>query len=86
MNHRIRQNPPGGPVVVCQAPEDTREANEFEIFFRGEPIGRVKFDPAGLAACETHDVKAWIELEDDVEVLVAARAKAKRPKRKIESC
>lgn len=85
MNHRIKENPPSGPVIMCLSPEGLRESNEFEIFYRGQPIGRVKFDRDGLDKCETHHVKAWVELEDDVEVLMVARAAAKKPKRKVKA-
>jgi hypothetical protein len=84
MNHRIRDPKTKGPVIVVQAPDETREANEFEIIFRGQPIGRVKFDAHGLAACETHDVRAWVEFEDDVELHVIAKATAKKPRKKVK--
>jgi len=70
MNHRIRQRRPSGPVIVCQGPGETREANCFEIRLGEELIGWVKFDRKGLDACETHDVKAWVELVDHVDVTV----------------
>jgi hypothetical protein len=84
MNHRIRDPKTKGPVIVAQQPDGTREANEFEIIFRGQPIGRVKFDRAGLPACETHDVRAWVEFEDDVDLVAVATAKAKRPNKKVK--
>ena len=84
MNHRIRDPKTKGPVIVLQTEGGVREANEFEIQFRGQPIGRVKFSPKGLAACETHEVRAWVEFEDDVDFVVVAKAKAKKPNRKIK--
>jgi hypothetical protein len=72
MNHRIRERKPSGPVIVAQddlyGSPRVREADEFDLWFHGEHIGRVVFEPAGLDACETHDVKAWVELDDLVVV------------------
>lgn len=83
MNHRIRDDKPKGPVIVVQAPEGTREGDDFEIRYYGQPLGRVKFSPNGLTACDTHEVRAWIELDDDVEVVAVAKAKAKKPGKKV---
>jgi hypothetical protein len=68
MNHRIKKPRPDGPVIVCQEPTLTREANAFALVVDGRRIGSVRFRPVGLAACPTHDVKAWVELEDFVQV------------------
>jgi len=83
MNHRLRQAEPTGPVVVVQDERGgTTEANEFELRFDGFKIGRVVFDPKGLKACKTHDVKAWLELAAgvDVEVVPVPRQEASQKK------
>jgi hypothetical protein len=87
MNHRIKQAEPAGPVIVCQqgAGGPQREANEFEILYRGQPIGRAVFEPCGLAACETHAVRAWVEFEDDVDVRQVVHAARKKPNRKVKT-
>lgn len=85
MNHRIRDPKTTGPVIVVQAPEGTREANEFEILVFGQPIGRVKFDPKGLKVCETHDVRAWVEFTDDVNLVAVAKAAPKKPNKKVKT-
>jgi hypothetical protein len=70
MNHRVRQANPNGPVIVVQDQRGKQvESNGFDLFFDGFKIGRVVFDPKGLAACKTHDVRAWVELEKNVEVV-----------------
>lgn len=86
MNHHIREPVPEGPVVVCQHEGVQRESNDFELRFRGIPIGRVRFTRKGLPECETHTVHAWIELDDDIEVVdVTPKAKAKKPNRKVRT-
>ena len=86
MNHRVRDSKPKGPVIVCQddySLDNTprqRESNEFEIWHHGEKIGRVVFDPKGLADCKTHDVKAWVELDD---IVIVSDAKGRRPEKPI---
>ena len=92
MNHRIRQAKPKKPVIVAQddlmvsgGEPRTRESNEFDLWHHGEKIGRVVFEPKGLAACDTHEVKAWVELIDTVIVarkedkVSKPRASAKLP-------
>ena len=69
MNERIRQKKPTKPVIVCQAPGgEQREANRFNIYLGDGEIllGSVVFEPKGLAECETHEVKAWVELDPRV--------------------
>jgi hypothetical protein len=92
MNERIREPKPNKPVIVvmnvgANVPDSergtVREANEFEIVAFGQPIGRVKFSPKGLAACTTHEVRAWVEFEDDVELRVVAKASAKKPNESV---
>lgn len=69
MNHKIRQVKPDGPVIVCQdAHGKQREANRFALVVNGQTIGWVEYVPTGLEAVESHDVKAWVELFDFVEV------------------
>lgn len=73
MNECIRQKKPERPVIVVQEELTSdgptqRESNEFELWHHGTKIGRVVFNPKGLAACETHDVKAWVELDDLVTI------------------
>ena len=97
MNHLIRQLEPKGPVIVAQdeitsdGPRQ-REANEFELWFHGYKLGRVVFKPEGLAACETHEVRAWVELDDLVQIVdprdvkpEAPRASAKKPNSKVKT-
>ena len=73
MNHRIREKKPSGPVIVCQTERDdvslSEEGNAFAIYYKGERLGSVIFEPKGLPQCETHDVKAWVEFHDAVDVL-----------------
>lgn len=85
MNHRIREPNPSGPVIVVQTDGEQREANEFELRFRGQPIGRVKFTREGLSVVETHSVHAWVELDDDVEVVAVAKAARKKSNRKVRT-
>jgi hypothetical protein len=66
MNHRIKQKKPDGPVIVSQDEQTIVEANSFEITVGDQVIGYVVFDEKGLPACETHDVKAWLELNNSV--------------------
>lgn len=93
MNHRIREKKPSGPVIVAQDDvfDRVREANEFELWFHGQKLGCVVFKPEGLAACETHEVRAWVELDDLVQIVdprdvkpEAPRASAKKPNRKVQ--
>lgn len=87
MNHRIRDKKPAGPVIVVQGEEGVREANEFSLRIGSVVIGRVVFDPYGLDACNTHEVKAWVELNDHVDVVAEAKVKPtaqpKNPNSKI---
>jgi hypothetical protein len=88
LNHRIHQAQPSGPVIVVQDETgDFMEANGFDLRFDGFRIGRIVFDPKGLPACKTHDVKAWLELAENVEVTPAGEvrksANAKLPNRSI---
>jgi hypothetical protein len=95
MNERIRDYEPDGPVVVAMddlvgGEMRTREADEFELWVHGIKIGRVVYDAKTLKVCETHAVKAWVELDDLVIVRRAADAavsapvaKAKRAGRKV---
>lgn len=82
MNERIRAKKPTKPVIVAQddlrGPR-VRESNEFELWHHGEKIGRVVFDPKGLDACDTHDVKAWVELDDMVTVTSKEDRKPVKP-------
>lgn len=88
MNERIRQRKPGGPVIVAQddiyGSPRVREANEFELWHHGEKIGRVLFRTAGLDAVETHEVKAWVELDDMVIVADPTKTTA-APKKPVAS-
>lgn len=71
MNERIRQARPRKPVIVVQRtnPAQRVESNCFAILVGGRAIGRIVFSPEGLAQCESHEVKAWIELDDDVSLI-----------------
>lgn len=85
MNHRIRDKKPKGPVIVAQDDftlDNTarqRESNEFELWHHGTKIGRVVFDPKGLAECKTHEVRAWVELDDLVIVSTPEDRKPEKP-------
>ena len=92
MNHRIREKKPKVPVIVTRDGPRQREANEFELWFHGYKLGRVVFKPEGLAACETHEVRAWVELDDLVQIVdprevkpEAPRASAKKPNSKVKT-
>ena len=76
MNHRIRMKKPDGPVIVVHGEEETVEANAFEIIINGETIGVVDYDPRGLHACKTHDVKAWVTFGNWVELRPVGKVKA----------
>lgn len=95
MNHRIREKKPSGPVIVAQDEllglPRIRESNEFDLWIHGYKLGRVVFKPEGLAACETHEVRAWVELDDLVQIVdprdmkpEVPRASAKKPNRKVQ--
>lgn len=73
MNERIRQKAPRRPVIVCQEPEAILEANHFTLRLDGRVIGRIVFDRRGLDACKTHEVRAWVELHDEVNVIANAQ-------------
>lgn len=88
MNHRIRDKKPAGPVIVVQddftldnKPRQ-RESNEFELWHHGEKIGRVVFEPKGLAECKTHEVHAWVELDD---IVVISSKEDRKPKKPVAS-
>jgi hypothetical protein len=96
MNHRIRMKKPDGPVIVCQEDDMLTEANLFEISVGGMIVGHVVFEPEGLGECETHDVKAWVEFNNQVQVrgcgklIVSPRkakpvAEAKLPNKRIKT-
>lgn len=73
MNEQIREETPERPVIVVQSDSRTglpavREANLFDLWHDGVFIGSVKFSFEGLSACKTHDVKAWVEVSDDVVI------------------
>lgn len=69
MNEQIREEQPDRPVIVLQDSKGRqRESNEFELFHEGRRIGRIVFDRAGLPECSTHDVVAWVELDDRVRI------------------
>lgn len=81
MNERIRQKAPRKPVIVVQDETGApRESNSFDLWHHGDKIGRVVFSPKGLAACKTHDVKAWIELDDLVTISSAEDRKPAKPR------
>ena len=92
MNHRIKQANPLAPVIVCLDADtgDVQEANRFVLRVGDTVIGHVVFDRAGLDACETHDVKAWVELNDNVNVYPEEEpgkrpvASAKKPNRPVK--
>lgn len=72
MNEQIRKAKPSRPVIVAQddarALQPIRESNEFILWHHGQRIGRVLFRAEGLPACDTHEVHAWVELDDTVVV------------------
>jgi hypothetical protein len=72
MNERIRQKRPRKPVIVCQNEDGSKvESNLFCIRVPGlnMVIGTIEFDPKGLDVCKTHDVKAWVEFHDAIEII-----------------
>jgi hypothetical protein len=91
--HRIRDPKTKGPVIVVQGEREgeTVEGNEFLLYAEGQYIGRVVFDKKGLAACDTHEVRAWVELESNVAIVkpgetvpIAPIAYEKKPNKKIK--
>jgi hypothetical protein len=71
MNHRIKQVRPTQPVIVALADNaEPVEADCFAIKVAGVVIGHVVYDRDMLDApgCK-HDVKAWVELNENVEVV-----------------
>jgi hypothetical protein len=70
MNEEIKKTKPKRPVIVNQTWDgNQRESNAFAIHYHGKYIGLVRFEPEMLKACETHDVKAWVEFLDEVELV-----------------
>lgn len=68
MNERIRREPPGGPVIRAVSGGRAREANTFRLKVGGRVIGRVKYR-RNASPVKSHFVRAWIELDDAVEVV-----------------
>jgi hypothetical protein len=86
MNERIQMQKPDGAVIVIQRGHHTQETSDvYEIRMFGQPIGRIVFDPKGLKACSTHKVRAWVEFDDDVELIdIRPVAVEKKPRKKVK--
>jgi hypothetical protein len=93
MNEQIRK---AKPVIVVQDEDLLTEANVFEISVGGQIIGFVVFDAEGCEHVDTHDVKAWVEFNDNVELRSYGKsvctprrpkpkASAKKPNRKVKT-
>ena len=67
MNNRIREVNPSGPVIRVQRGRSRRDTNEAKLLLNGRQIGRVVYDPVNNPS-NTHEVKAWVELDQSVEV------------------
>lgn len=67
MNECIKQKKPQRPVIRCVEGDEVVEANSFKFFVDGVYIGKVVFDPPNNPVT-SHEVKAWIELEPNVQV------------------
>lgn len=70
MNHRIHDRTDPGPVVNVQRGKRTRSGNVVRITKDGKEIGRIKFSRRGLRAVTSHVVRAWVELDDGVRVVI----------------
>jgi len=71
MNHRIREPRPSGPVITVRRAGKNRRAryvHGLELYHGGQRIGRVVYRAAGNPDVTTHHVKAWVELDDAVEL------------------
>ncbi len=67
MNHRIRDAVPDGPVIRVKNGRRWRDTNEATLLLNGRRIGRVIYAPDENPVT-THEVKAWVELDEAVEV------------------
>src|SRR5262245_17301693 len=56
MNDRIRKKDPGGPVIRVLKEKDGSYVEGNVVHINGPSV--VRYDPHGLKACKTHDVKA----------------------------
>ncbi len=74
MNHRIREKVPSGPVIRVTRGRSVRDTDEVTILVGGRVIGRVVYDPENNPS-SSHEVKAWVELADGVEVVLKPAVK-----------
>jgi hypothetical protein len=70
MNQRIREQVPGGPVIVFQEGRRQVQTNRIEISYRGRKIAELRFRPKGVYAIKTHSVRAALELFAAADVMV----------------
>lgn len=77
MNERVKQKKPRKPVIVVQGPEGVAVSNLFEIRVGNMVIGYAVYDRKGLDECATHDVRAWLEFHDTVQLVPVDERKAK---------
>lgn len=68
MNHRIREPKPSGPVIAVQTGKKLRNTNRVQFLLDGVVVGEVRFEAAGLRAAPQHQVRAFVELADGVDV------------------
>lgn len=69
MNEKIRQKKPVGPVIRAVKGDSVLESNKIILFLGKTRIGCVIFDPKE-SPVDTHEVKAWVELEEGVTATV----------------
>lgn len=67
MNECIREKKPGHPVIRAVRGRDVVEANLLRIMVGKKEVGRVIFDPKN-SPTDTHQVVAWIELNEKASV------------------
>lgn len=68
MNHRIRERVPSGPVIAVQTGQRVRNTNRVQLVHGGVVVGEVRFNPKGLRAAKNHQVRAFVEIFDTVEL------------------
>jgi hypothetical protein len=69
MNHRIKQKRPRRGVVRVSDKSGHVDGNEFVFKLKdGTVLGRVVYSRKGCPEIETHEVRAWVELTDAVDV------------------
>lgn len=68
MNETMRELVPSRPPIVVQTGRKVVETGRAQLVVDGKVIGEVRFEPDGLDCAPHHHVRAFVELEDGVEV------------------